>query len=102
MICQQLLRSVPRGSYDDIVNVDIHAWEVPQDPLHHPLEDDTRIFQSHGEHGPLFRASRGRHACDMPILLFQRNLVVPVLHVEDRPNFELPLVQQDVLNPRQG
>ncbi len=29
------------------------------------------------------------------------DLVVPVLHVEDRTNSKLPLVQQDVFNPGQ-
>ena len=36
------------------------------------------------------------------MFLFQRNLVVAILHIKDSPHFELPLPLKDVLDPRQG
>ena len=99
MIQQKVFLGFPGGPNDDIVDIGISKVEWSQDVFHDPLKNGVAIFESHDQYSPPHGTPGGAHAGEVPVGFFEGNLVVAILHVEDRPDLEGALTLEDVSNP---
>jgi hypothetical protein len=64
---------------------------VFEDIIHDTLANGIAILETHDQDFPSIDTSRGSHASEVTVLLFEGNLMVTILHVKYRPDFESAL-----------
>ena len=87
---------------DQIKEMPCYARNPVYHPLHHTLELNSGIFETHNQNHPLDHTVGGGGARKMLVLFFQEHLVISIHQVHFGPNFEFALPAQYVDYPWEG